>query len=147
VPGGKERATLRGHGGEVTAIGFSPDGKCLASASWDRMVKIWNPGSGELKATLQGHAGVVTALAFSPDGQRLASCSLDHTVRIWDPLGAKELQSIRVQFGDPKPAAADSESPVPLPLVPGARAGSSREGTKAATPAGTGSKTVLPSPA
>jgi WD40 repeat protein len=38
----KEIATLRGHTKLVKCIAFSPDSKCLASASYDNTVKIWN---------------------------------------------------------------------------------------------------------
>jgi len=34
--------TLQGHQDDVTSVVFGPDGKYLASASWDRTVKLWN---------------------------------------------------------------------------------------------------------
>ena len=33
--------TLEGHGGWVTSVCFSPDGKQLASGSWDETVRVW----------------------------------------------------------------------------------------------------------
>jgi hypothetical protein len=42
IASGKERAQLRGHEGEVTAIAFFPDGK-LASAGHDWTVLFWDP--------------------------------------------------------------------------------------------------------
>jgi WD40 repeat protein len=86
---GDEVLTLHGHRGGVAAVAFSPDGKRLASAGFDRMsgdrtVKVWDPATGEEVVSLSGHLGPVTAVAFSPDGGRLASSSFDGTVILWD---------------------------------------------------------------
>ena len=63
----------RGHSGDVTALAYSPDGALLATASWDKTVKLWDATTGEQRATLSGHSQPVSCLAFSPDGKILVS--------------------------------------------------------------------------
>ena len=52
-------ATLKGHTGEVSSVAFAPDGKTLATGSWDQTVKVWDITTGKELATLKGHSGVV----------------------------------------------------------------------------------------
>ncbi len=96
-PGGQSPArVLEGHTAPIVALSISPDGATLASASWDRTVRLWPLGGGIFSGifgfggsprTLEGHQQNVNGVAFTPDGKALVSVGYDLTLRIW-PLGA-----------------------------------------------------------
>jgi len=70
---GGPRLVLSGHENIVTSLAFSRDGRFLASGSWDRTIKIWNPVTGENLKTLSFiEPSPVASLAFSSDGKLLA---------------------------------------------------------------------------
>jgi WD40 repeat protein len=69
------------------AVAFSPDGRLIASAGDDRVVRVWDSATGRERLRLRGHHDSITRLAFSPDGRFVASCGSDRTVRVWDVRG------------------------------------------------------------
>src|SRR5262249_15271256 len=68
----------------VASLAFSPDGRLLASAAYDRMVRLWDVPAGSPVRDLAGHAEIVTSVTFSPDGRLLVSASEDRTVKVWE---------------------------------------------------------------
>jgi len=73
----------------TTAAAVAPDGKLLASAGFDRTVRLWDLPGGRLRAVLHGHTDSVCTVAFSPDGRLVASGGSDKTVRVWDVAGSQ----------------------------------------------------------
>jgi WD40 repeat protein len=86
--------TLEGHRAVVLSVAFSHDSARLASASWDKTVKIWDARSGACLQTFKGHGAMVNFVAFSHDSARLASASHDKTVKIWDARSGACLQTL-----------------------------------------------------
>jgi WD40 repeat protein len=85
--------TIRGHKDSLYALAVSPDGKTLATGSYDQLVQLWDVASGEHTGVLEGHSGAVFDLAFHPDGRLLASASADRTVKLWDVAARKRLDT------------------------------------------------------
>ncbi|MEG3983784.1 hypothetical protein QUA08_23755 [Microcoleus sp. T3B2] len=79
--------TFRGHQDDVRAVSFSGDGT-IASASKDKIVKIWKPDSTPLNKILSGHGDWVYKVTFSADNKTIASASGDKTVRLWRADGS-----------------------------------------------------------
>jgi sugar lactone lactonase YvrE len=101
--GGRSLLVLRGHRDRVFGIRFSPDGKRLASASGDRLVRVWDAATGKLALTLEGHTALVYGVTFSPDGKRLASVSggwgedpqVQGEMIVWDALTGRKALTLK----------------------------------------------------
>jgi len=81
--------TFEGHTAPIVSLAASPDGTMLASASWDRTVRLW-PLAGGTPRILEGHNQNVNGVAFAPDGGTLVSVGYDATIRIWPLNGNGE---------------------------------------------------------
>jgi WD40 repeat protein len=76
------------------AVAFSPDGSRMATAGWDRVVRVWDTTSWKAVEQIRDPTGGPNTVAFSPDGQLLAWGGTDATVKVWKP-GTTSVTTLR----------------------------------------------------
>ncbi len=72
------------HDDTIFAMALSSDGKHLATAGGDKLVKLWDPATGKELARLEGHSSQVLSLAFHPDGSQLVTGGADRQLKVWN---------------------------------------------------------------
>eukprot|EP01094_Clydonella_sp_ATCC50884_P025431 TRINITY_DN6674_c0_g1_i2.p1 TRINITY_DN6674_c0_g1~~TRINITY_DN6674_c0_g1_i2.p1 ORF type:complete len:349 (-),score=70.18 TRINITY_DN6674_c0_g1_i2:121-1167(-) len=82
--GRKPITRLTGHQQPINWVSYSPDGRLLASASFDQSLKLWNGITGKFFATLRGHVQRVYQVCWSSDSRLVVSGSQDSTLKVWD---------------------------------------------------------------
>lgn len=88
---GEETRLSSAHQDLILDLAFSPDGKILATCSYDTQVKLWDVVNGKLLHTFKDHSDSVYGVAFHPQGKMLATCAADRTVKVWEVATAKLL--------------------------------------------------------
>uniref|UniRef100_A0A287ACH7 Notchless protein homolog 1 n=1 Tax=Sus scrofa TaxID=9823 RepID=A0A287ACH7_PIG len=85
----KPLARMTGHQALINQVLFSPDSRIIASASFDKSIKLWDGRTGKYLASLRGHVAAVYQIAWSADSRLLVSGSSDSTLKVWDVKAQK----------------------------------------------------------
>lgn len=86
---------------EIYGLDYSPDGTTLATAGWDKVIRLWNPASGELRNQVVVNLPQVQdprmyGVKFSPDGKLLATANMSAALLIWDAKSLTVKRHIQV---------------------------------------------------
>ena len=134
VQSGQKLHILRAHTDRIQSAAFSPDGKRLASASWDRTVRLWNVENGKEVGRLPIHPSLAAAefkaavpeilravkplsqaekqlrprrievITFSPCGRWIAGGVIEE-IRLWDAMTHEIHMAILLPDGCKRPFA------------------------------------------
>lgn len=99
IKSGQYLETSAKHEASVTSVAFSPDGRKVASGSYDNTITICDVETGSCLKTLKGHTQSARAVVFSPDGSQLISGSRDCSVRVWDLWSGKCIKTYNNDLG------------------------------------------------
>ncbi|MFE4874100.1 hypothetical protein [Streptomyces sp. NPDC056682] len=96
---------LTGHTSDVVSISFAPDNSVLATASWDRTVRLWDVRGAHhpVQLAVLDQPGRLLAVAFGQGGRVLAAAG-ERSVRLWDvanPRAPVELSTLPDQSAAP----------------------------------------------
>ena len=99
----KEILVLEGHTDKVLSLGFSYDGKTLATGSNDKSIKLWNIATGQELLTLEANLGIVRSVKFTPDGKTLISghwTDKARRIKFWHAATDEEIWANSLEYLD-----------------------------------------------
>jgi WD40 repeat protein/serine/threonine protein kinase len=117
---GKELFPRQAHAAALNVLAISHDGRTLASAGEDQVVKLWELADGRVIHSFALHTQAIWGLAFSPNGDFLAAGSCDCTISLWN-VGSGAL--VRTMLGHSRSPSRIQFSPDGGFLVGGSEGG------------------------
>ena len=90
---GEVRATLRGHRGGITNVGFSQNGRVAMTVDEDRTVRLWEVSSGLARGVPVEHPRIIELALLSPDGRRLLT-RCNTKVTLWNTATGERISDL-----------------------------------------------------
>ncbi|MCX7414295.1 MAG: hypothetical protein NTW36_12760 [Planctomycetia bacterium] len=97
---GKVVQSFAGHRDLLYDAELSPDEKTLATAGYDRSIKLWNVSDGAILRSIDVHNGAVYDLAWHPSGKVFGSASADETIKLWRASDGVRLDTLSQPQGE-----------------------------------------------
>jgi len=93
---GEELLNLK-HKHIVKSVNFSKDSQSLATASNDKILRIFDlEKPEESKINFEGHTSGIKQVMYNTDERKLISCADDKTLRFWDVNSGQEIRKLEL---------------------------------------------------
>lgn len=94
----RESNRLEGHDGYILGLSFSPDGQTIATASYDKTIRLWSL-NGKQEKVLKPLDQPLTSVSISPDGKIIAAASYEGIVSLLNLEGKPLVPSLKGHAG------------------------------------------------
>lgn len=91
---GTEISNWQAHSDSLYDLTISPDGGVLATASGDKLVKLWEIVSQTEVAQIEAHLGAIWGAAFNTNATELVTIGADKQLKIWDVKSRESVVTI-----------------------------------------------------
>lgn len=94
------KTELSGHSNDVYSVRFHPMGNALVSGGYDRLVRLYDTGTGSIIKTFNGHKSSISSIVFNSRGNMVISGSKDSTIKFWDIISGLCVKTISSHLGE-----------------------------------------------
>jgi WD40 repeat protein len=110
-------ASWTAHADTIFDLAVSSDGKLLATAGGDKLVKLWDLATHAEIAKLEGHVSQVLTLAFDAKATQLVTGGMDQQLKVWDVKTRERINTLGTQTAAVTAVAWSSAGPAVIAVT------------------------------